>query len=218
MLFSVVIAEDHDVTRRGVRSLLETQTEGRVEATTNDGLDVRPLLEEHDPELLILDLGLPGLNGLDVLHELQPEDVNVLVLSMKDDDNYVTEALRKGALGYVLKGSPASDLIEGIRAVVKGERYLGDGLSDSLLETSADADLPTSRHERLTEREREILQMTGEGLTSKEVGEKLYISHRTVEKHRENIREKLDLDNAMEMVRYVVEHTPTPDGHKAVAV
>jgi DNA-binding NarL/FixJ family response regulator len=159
MLFSAVIAEDHDVTRRGVRSILETRMEARVAATTRDGLEVPSLLEEHAP-----------------------------------------------------------DLMEGIRAVVNGRRYLGEGLSDALLDLTEEAASAESRHEQLTSREREVLQLTGEGLTSKEIADQLYISHRTVEKHREHIREKLDLDHSMEMVRYVLEHTPNPEGNEAVAV
>jgi len=215
MLFSAVIAEDHDVTRRGVRSLLESQMEGRVCATTRDGLEVQPLLDEHDPDLLILDLGLPGLNGLDILHELNTDrqDLDILVLSVKDDDEYVVEALRNGASGYVLKGAPAEELMGGIRAVLKGEQYLGNGLPDTLVEQDPSVDEEVrDRHEILTDREREVLQLTGEGLTSKEIAEKLYISHRTVDKHRQNIREKLELDNAMEMVRYALKQNPVPEG------
>ena len=221
MLFSAVIAGDHDVTRRGVHSLLENQMEARVSATTRNGLEVLPLLDEHDPDLLILDLGLPGLNGLDILREIRTErqDLDILVLSIKDEDEYVAEALNNGASGYVLKGSPAEDLMEGIRTVMRGEQYLGKGLSPSLLDTDPSGnEHAKDRHESLTEREREILQLTGEGLTSKEIAEEIYISHRTVEKHRQNIREKLDLRNSMEMVRYAVEHSPTPEGNSKVSV
>jgi DNA-binding NarL/FixJ family response regulator len=221
MLFSAIIAEDHDVTRRGVRSLLETEMEARVSATTRDGLEVPALLDEHNPDLLILDIGLPGLNGLDILHEIKTErqDLEILVLSIKDEDAYVQEAFSNGASGYVLKGAPAEELMDGIRAVMNGETYLGDGLPDSLLETdpSVDEDV-RDRHEVLTEREREVLQLTGEGLTSKEIGRALHISHRTVDKHRQNIREKLGLRNSMEMVRYALEQNPTPDGNGDVSV
>jgi len=221
MLFSVVIAEDHDVTRRGVRSVLENRMEARVSATTRDGLEVKSLLDEHNPELLILDLGLPGLNGLDILQQVDTgrNGPNVLILSVKDEDAYVSEALNSGASGYVLKGSPATDLISGIRTVMSGERYLGNGLSDTLLRTDPQTDATAKeRYEELTSREREVLQLTAEGLTSKEIGEKLHISHRTAQKHQQNIREKLDLRNSAEMVRYVVEHNPTPDGNEVVAV
>jgi DNA-binding NarL/FixJ family response regulator len=123
MLFSAIIAEDHDVTRRGVRSLLETEMEARVSATTRDGLEVPALLDEHNPDLLILDIGLPGLNGLDILHEIKTErqDLEILVLSIKDEDAYVQEAFSNGASGYVLKGAPAEELMDGIRAVMNGE-------------------------------------------------------------------------------------------------
>jgi len=205
MLISALIAEDHDVTRQGLRGLLTNQLEARVDATTGDGLDVVPLVEEHEPDLLVLDLGLPHLNGLDILRRIETLSVplKVVVLSMHGEDAYVSEAFRLGASGYVLKGSPLSELTEAIRTVMKGQTYLSSDLSDELLEPDFSSGQETQdRYQTLTEREREVLHLTAEGYTSREIGEKLYISHRTVEKHRENIQAKLELRNSVEMATY----------------
>ena len=205
MLISAIIAEDHDVTRQGLRSLLSDQLEARVAATTGDGLDVVPLIEEHTPDLVILDLGLPHLNGLDILRKIErlPRQPKVIVLSMHGEDAYVSEAFQHSAAGYVLKGSPLSELTDAIQAVMKGKKYLSTDLSDDLLDGAASPDEPAhDRYQTLTEREREILQLTAEGYTSREIGEKLHISHRTVDKHRENVQAKLELRNTVEMATY----------------
>ena len=205
MLISAIIAEDHDVTRQGLHSLLSEQLEARVAATTGDGLDVVPLVKEHSPDLLILDLGLPHLNGLDILRKVQglPLPTKVIVLSMHGEDAYVSEAFQHGAAGYVLKGSPLSELTDAIQAVMKGKKYLSTDLSDDLLNDVTSPDEPAhDRYKTLTEREREVLQLTAEGYTSREIGDKLHISHRTVDKHRENVQAKLELRNTVEMATY----------------
>lgn len=205
MLLSAIIAEDHDLTRKGICSLLEDRLEARVDATTGDGLEVFPLVEEHDPDLLILDLGLPHLNGLDVLRKIQRKSLSVrtVVLSMHADDAHVSKAFELGASAYVLKGAPFDELLEAIRAVAAGDKYLSSGLSTDLIAPVRTAEERVEdRYERLTDREREVLQLTAEGYTSEEIGEHLYISPRTAEKHRENLRSKLELRNAREMAVY----------------
>lgn len=205
MLISALVAEDHDVTRQGLRSLLTDQLDARVVATTGDGLDVVPLVEEHEPDLLVLDLGLPHLNGLDILQNVQSLGLptKTIVLSMHGEDAYVSEAFEHGASGYVLKGSPLNELTDAIRAAMKGRKYLSSGLSEDLLTPEAAPDTePHDRYQTLTEREREVLQLTAEGYTSREIGEKLFISHRTVDKHRENVQAKLELRNTVEMATY----------------
>jgi DNA-binding NarL/FixJ family response regulator len=206
MLISAVVAEDHGVTRQGLRSLLSQKLDARVAATTGDGLEVIELVEEHEPDLLVLDLGLPHLNGLDILRRIRELSVptRVVVLSMYSEDSYVSEALELGAQGYVLKGSPFDELVTAIRTAMTGKTYLSDDLPDALLDeaTTKSPDATKDRYDTLTEREREILQLTAEGLTSREIGKKLFISHRTVDKHRENIQKKLELRNTVEMATY----------------
>lgn len=205
MLISALIVEDHDVTRQGLHSLLEDHLEARVVATTGEGLEAVPLIEKHEPDLVVLDLGLPGLNGLDILYKIQRLGVstNIVVLSMHGEDSYVSEAFQLGASGYVLKGSPLDELIDAIRTVMRGEKYISSELSEKLIESSTDTDSQAlDRYQTLTEREREVLQLTAEGYTSREIGEQLEISHRTVEKHRENVQAKLELRNTVEMAAY----------------
>ena len=213
MLISVVIAEDHDVTRRGLRAILTTKLDARVAAATETGTNVLSLLEEHTPDLLILDLGLPGLNGLDVLHKIQDRDVSVkvVILSMLSEDAYVKEAFLKGASGYVLKGAPPEDLITAIRAAMNGDRYLSEELSDAILDPDSSSSNPRDRYDTLTEREREVLQLVAEGLTSREIGDRLTISPRTVDKHRENLKAKLGLDNTAELTRFFLQRAPSRD-------
>jgi DNA-binding NarL/FixJ family response regulator len=215
MLVSALIAEDHDLTREGIRSLLENRLEARVAATTGDGLEVVSLLEEHNPDLLVLDLGLPHLSGLEILRTIRDRSlsVQVVVLSMHAEDAYVSDAFDLGVSAYVLKGDSTEELTAAIRAAVAGDRYLSSGLSAEVLASTRSAEGESGdRYERLTEREREVLQLTAEGYTSKEIGERLYISHRTVDKHRENIRAKLGLDSTVQMAAYAHRRglIPTP--------
>jgi DNA-binding NarL/FixJ family response regulator len=209
MLISVVIAEDHDVTRQGLQAVLTNRFEARIAGTTGDGVEVLPLVEEHDPDLLILDLGLPGLRGLEVLKRIDQRDlsVQVVVLSMHEDDAYVVEALRHGASAYVVKGSPMQELLEAIRAAMNGERYLSSNLPDSALDPPDPDQEPSDRYDTLTDRERDVLQLIAEGLTSKEIGERLHISPRTVDKHRQNLKAKLELRNTAELTRFFLEHS-----------
>lgn len=204
MLLTALIVEDHDVTRQGLKSLLEKQLEARVVGATGDGLEAIPLLEEHKPDLLILDLGLPSLNGLDILRKIQRLGLstNVVVLSMHGEDSYVAEAFQLGASAYVLKGAPLDELVEAIKTIMRGEKYVSSDLSEDLIAGEHTEDEVLDRYQTLTEREREVLHLTAEGHTSREIGEKLYISHRTVEKHRENVQSKLELRNTVEMATY----------------
>ncbi|MFB6249554.1 MAG: response regulator [Salinibacter sp.] len=209
MAFSALIAENHDPTRQGIRSLLTERLGAYVSASTSDGPEVFPLVDEHRPDLLVLDLGLPHLNGLNVLQKIQRTDLSPrsVVLSMYADETYVRKAFELGALGYVLKGTPLDELCTALRTALDGDHYLSSGLPDGLVEPARPPDAePDDRYGRLTEREREVLQLTAEGFTSSEVGNRFDISPRTVEKHRENIRRKLDLRNVVEMAAYVHRH------------
>jgi DNA-binding NarL/FixJ family response regulator len=214
MLATALVAEDHDITREGLRSFLTEQLDARVVATTGDGLDVAPLVKKYEPDLLLLDLGLPHLNGLDVLRKIQKQGLStkVVILSMYGEDSYVSEAFELGAAGYVLKGSPLDELADAIEAAMQGKTYLSSGLSAALLTDRTRCESKTGdRFETLTDREREVLQLTAEGYTSQEIGEKLHISHRTVDKHRENVQAKLELRNVVEMATYAYRRGLIPE-------
>lgn len=205
MAVSVVIAEDHDVTRAGLRSLLEAEPGLTVVATTNDGCDAVSLLHEHHPDLAVLDLELPGRDGLAILQQLRKWNlaVQIIIFSMHGEDSYVSEAFRLGASGYVLKGAPLKELTKAIQSVLAGKRYLSGDLPERLLGSDDESEETyLIRHEALTPRELEILQLTAEGYTNREIGNQLSISHRTVDKHRENIQKKLGVRNTVEMAAY----------------
>lgn len=204
--WTAIIVEDHPIVRQGLRMLLERQGY-QVVAETGDGLEALQLIEMHQPRLLLLDLSLPGLNGLEVLRQAQQRahSMRVLVLSMYDDDAYVVEALRSGAMAYVLKGSPVEELVRALEALYQGRRYLSAPLSERLLAQAKEAPTPRDPYETLTSRERQILHLTAEGYTSREIAERLFISPRTVEKHRENLMEKLGLHSQAELIHYAVQ-------------
>ncbi|ACY49315.1 response regulator [Rhodothermus marinus] len=204
--WTAIIVEDHPIVRQGLRTLLERQG-CQVVAETGDGLEALQLIETHQPRLLLLDLSLKGLNGLEVLRQARrrARSMRVLVLSMYDDDAYVVEALRGGAMAYVLKGSPVEELVQALEALYQGRRYLSAPLSERLLaQAEAPQDL-RDPYETLTDRERQILHLTAEGYTSREIAERLFISPRTVEKHRENLMAKLDIHSQAELIHYAVQ-------------
>lgn len=212
MMISIVIGEDHDIMRQGIAALLENSLGARVVGDTGDGLDVLPLVEQHEPDLLILDLSMPGLNGLDVLRQInrRAPATTTIVLSMHGEDPYVVEALALGAAGYVLKGAHADELLRAVRTVVQGKRYLSSDLPEHLRQSATHAAQTSTRYENLTDREREVLQLIAEGLTSREIGERLFISHRTVEKHRQNLMAKLEVNNTAEIVRFALQRGLVP--------
>lgn len=209
-MLSIIIAEDHPVTREGLRSLLEHRMECSIVASTGDGLRVCPLLEEHTADVLILDLDLPGLNGLDVLRKIQPMDLptRVLVFSAREHPFYLQKARRLGASGYVLKGEPVETVVEAAQAAARGDTHF----TDETLAVSGQPATGPDPQEALTEREREVLQLTAEGYTCAEIGERLGISPRTAEKHRERLREKLQAKNVVELASYVYRRGLLP-GH-----
>lgn len=206
MLFSTLIAEDDDVTRQGLRFLLEDRLGSQVVATTEDSERIVPLLDLHGPDLLVLDLELPDLNGPALLQTIQSQalSVRVLAFSVYRGDPHVVDALRLGAAGYVVKGAALDEVEDAVRTIMSGKTYLSEEISEDLIEEKG-PDVGLDPYKTLTDREREVLQLTARGRTSQEVGSRLHISHRKVEKHRERILEKLDLRNTVELTAYVHE-------------
>jgi DNA-binding NarL/FixJ family response regulator len=206
-MISVVIADDHEVVRRGVRSILESAGEYRVMAEVADGLSAVQAVEKHRPGLLFLDLSLPRLHGIDVLRQVRQHcpQTRVLVLSMHNDEPYVIEALRSGAAAFVLKGSESLEIARALEEVKAGRRYLSGPLSewaiDALATKAADNADPLGS---LSPREREVLQLAAEGCGNPEIAEKLFISPRTSETHRANLMRKLGLQTATDLVRFAI--------------
>lgn len=210
---TTVIADNHDVTRWGVRSAVEGM-QGQVVAAAETGLEAVSALDEHEPDVLILSLRLPHLNGLDVLYYLQQKDRSVksVVLTACEEERRVREVFERGAHAYVRKRDSLEELCTAIGAVRRGERYLSNALPEEyMVESGSTETLESDPYRILTMREREVVQMTAEGYTSREVGTQLGISPRTVEKHRENIKKKLGLRSVVEMADYAYQRGFLPD-------
>jgi DNA-binding NarL/FixJ family response regulator len=204
---TVILADDHEVVRRGVRSILEADGTFKVLAEVADGLSAVQAVEKHKPTLLFLDLSMPRLHGLEALRQVRTASPNtrVLVLSMHNDEPYVIEALRAGAMAYILKGSESTEIARAVAEVVAGRRYLSAPLSEraiaALTSRTPDQADPLNA---LTPREREVLSLAAEGLSTTEMAEKLFISPRTAETHRTNLMQKLGLQSQTDLVRFAI--------------
>ena len=207
MSVRVALIDDHPIVRQGLRNLLQTEPSLSVVGEADDGIAGVELVLRARPDVLIVDLMMPGLNGLDLIRQVlksQPK-LRILVLSMQSADSYVVEALGCGAAGYVLKETGPSEIIQAISAVVAGERYLSPKLSERLLNASSGKKKISDPYETLTPREREILHLVIEGNTSPQIAKRLVLSPRTVELHRSRIMKKLDLHNQTDIFRYALE-------------
>lgn len=208
----LVLAEDHQIVRQGFHALLEGAADVEVVAETGDGAEAVRLVERLRPDVLVLDLGLPGLDGLEVARRVRARapEVRVVILSMHAHEGYVAEAVRAGTAAYVLKEAGVSDLVAALHAVLSGERYFSEGVAPPLEEPNDGAPAVTSRYETLTPREREVLQLVGEGLTSAQIAARLFLSPRTIDAHRRNILAKLDLTTPADLVRYALRRGLSP--------
>jgi DNA-binding NarL/FixJ family response regulator len=204
---TVVLADDHEIVRQGVRSLLESAGAFQILAEVSDGLAAVQAAEKLKPGLLFLDLSLPRLHGIQALRQVRAASPNtkVIILSMHNDEPYVIEALRGGAMAYILKGSESAEILHAAHEVMAGRRYLSAPLSEwairALTEKNADESDPLSA---LTSREREVMQLAAEGVGSSEIAEKLFISPRTAESHRTNLMRKLGLQTQTDLVRFAI--------------
>jgi len=208
---SIILAEDHVVLRQGLRSLLDKTPGFDVVAEASDGMEAIRLVQETIPALLIIDLTMPRLNGMNAIREIKRihPDIKIIVLTVHAAEEYVFESLKAGADGYVLKGADFSELVIAIETVLKGKIYLSPDISDTVvmgyLKGGAGIE-PISCKENLTQREQEVLKLVAEGYKNREIAEILCVSIKTVEKHRENIKHKLDLHSTSAMTAYAIEH------------
>lgn len=203
----LVLADDHHVVRQGLKLVLATEPDFELVAEAGDGEEAVRCVEQHRPDVLVLDLMLPRLHGLEVCRQVSRScpGTRIVVLSSHADGPYVQEAVRNGALGYVLKDSTAADLVGAIRSVMEGKRYLSEALMEKVLQGYADpSSKQTDEYESLTPRERLVLQLAAEGCTSNEIAEKLFISPRTAETHRANLMRKLALASQTHLVRFAI--------------
>lgn len=205
---TIVLADDHHIVRQGFRSLLENQEGFSVLAEAGDGLEAVKVTAALKPDVLVVDLVMPCLNGLDVTRQVAKLSPNTraIILSMYMDEPYVIEALQNGAWGYVLKESNISDLVKAIREVAEGRHYLGSPLSELAITAYREKtkSVLLDPYNTLTSREREVLQLVAEGHTNSDIAAKLFISQRTVESHRASMMQKLSISSRADVVAYAM--------------
>jgi two-component system, NarL family, response regulator NreC len=214
MTVTVLLADDHPIVRQGMTHLLEAEPDVKIVGEASDGVQAVQLTEKYRPNVLIVDMMMPGLNGLEVLRQVKDRSPSTccIVLSMQSADAYVVEALKAGALGYVLKETGPSELLNAVHQVLQGKRYLSPKLSERLIDVLLHAtdQATVDSYETLTNREREVLQMASEGMSAAEIAKKLSISPRTAELHRSRMMNKLRLHNQTELVRYALKRGILP--------
>jgi DNA-binding NarL/FixJ family response regulator len=206
----ILLADDHALVRRGLRMVLEAQPDLQVVAEVGDGAQAVERGLQDDVDLAVIDITMPRMTGLHAareLHRRRPE-LRILMLSMHENERYLHEALKAGASGYVLKSVADRDLVEAVRAAMRGEKFLYPGARTPLIEDflhRARQDLPL-REDPLTPREQEVVKLVAEGYTNKQIAETLVISEKTVERHRANILDKLGMRDRVELTRYAIRH------------
>lgn len=208
-MIRILLADDHTIMRCGLRLLLERHPDLQVIAEAANGREAVQLAEEHRPDIAVMDVGMPHLNGLEAARQMavRAPETRVIVLSMHSDESYVVRALKAGARGYLLKDSAEADLVDAIKAIRDGKNFFSPAIAEVLnrdyiskLERQGVED----SYELLTTREREILQLIAEGRGNKEVAAMLHLSLHTVDTHRGNIMEKLNLHSVPELILYAV--------------
>lgn len=206
--YTIILADDHVMMRDGIKSLINAIDGLAVIGEAGDGFELLNLLKKNSPDMVILDISMPGMRGIEAAREIRltTPDVAVLILSMHKREEFLSMALAAGAKGYLLKEDTGDELIEAIDRVRKGETYLSRKLANEFSSTiiSICRGNPNATPDPLTPRERQVIQMIAEGHTDREISEKLYISIRTVHRHHANIRSKLKLKHTADLVRYAI--------------
>lgn len=214
MSITILLADDHRIFRAGLRPLLAAQADLTVVAEADDGLAALALAREKLPDIAVLDITMPGMNGLEVTRHLAREapSVRVIILSMHSDRRYVLEALRAGARGYLLKDAGFEDLLIAVRAVADGRLHLGASVGEQVIRDylSLAGDRQDGVFSVLTGREREVLQLLAEGLATKEIADRLSLSAKTIETHRKAVMDKLEIHSVAELTKYAIREGLTP--------
>ncbi|MEN8614569.1 response regulator transcription factor [Dehalogenimonas sp. THU2] len=210
MTVTIFLADDHSVVRSGIRAVLEGQNDFEVIGESSDGLESVQLVEKLHPDVLIVDLMLHGISGIEVCRQVvkRSNRTCVILLSMYGNETYVQGALRAGAKGYLLKESTVDELVAAVRDVMTGRHYLSSALSQRAIESyikQTENDAVVDPYEQLSTREREVLHMVVRGHTGADIAKRLFISPRTVEAHRANLMRKLNLKNHSQLLRYALQ-------------
>ena len=217
MTVRILIADDHKILREGLKSLLGNKPGFAVVAEAEDGLSAFDGVKKHKPDIAILDIGMPGLNGIEVTRKIRSEmaETKVIALSMHADRRFVMGVLEAGANGYLLKDSAFEELVTAVRAVAKGRMYLSPSIAETVVKSSLEK---SDRGQQgsgvlLSGREREVLQMIAEGKSTKEIAFKLFVSTKTVETHRKQIMDKLNIRTIAGLTKYAIREGLTSLGN-----
>lgn len=205
----ILIADDHTLLRNGICAILEDEPDMQIVGEASDGREAVRLATQLKPHVLLMDIAMPLLNGLEATRQIKREhpEINILVLTMYDHEEYFRQMLEVGASGYIIKRAAASELVSAIRAVYNGEAVLSPAITRLLLEDYLSHDTRTDKEDpnALSSREREVLQLIAEGKTSREVAEILHLSVKTVQSHRTSLMQKLDLHDRGELIKYAIQ-------------
>jgi DNA-binding NarL/FixJ family response regulator len=208
MTITVLLADDHTVVRDGLRVLLEAQGDIAVTATTGDGREAVQLAKQHQPHVAVLDISMPGLNGIEATRQIRAasHETRVVILSIHSTAEQIYRAIQAGALGYLLKESAGAEVVTAVRAVADGKRYLSQKITDAVLTDYLLHKREKSPLESLSGREREVLQLTVEGKSAAQVADVLSLSPKTVETYRSRLMQKLGVSNLPALVKFAIQH------------
>ena len=212
----IIIADDHSVVRSGLRLLLQSSPDFTVVAEAEDGEEAVALVDRHKPDVVVMDISMPKLNGIEatgIMKQSNPE-LKIIILTVHEDEEYVYQMLRAGASGYVLKSAGKKEIFAAIESALSGERFFSPGISKLIIEgfikrdkeqLQAQEQLQMHSKQQLTKREIEVLQYIAQGFTNRKIAEALFLSIRTINTHRTNLMQKLDIHDTARLVRYAIE-------------
>ena len=216
----IIIAEDATIVREGLYLILSANPDYAIVAEATNGLEAVSLARKHTPDLILMDLSMPRMNGMTAIGEIKKENpqVRILVLTVHKSDEFIAAALDAGADGYILKDAGRPELMLAVKSVLEGKKYISPGITETLIHgyLGSQTARPRTLAASLTHREREILKLIAEGLKSREIGDLLCISIKTVEKHRENIMQKLDIHNLPALTSFAIDNGLVAHGEMKV--
>ncbi len=208
MAMQILLADDHRLLREGIQRILEDEDDMHIAMEAENGRDAVRLALEHQIDIVLMDISMPELNGIEASLQILRDkpDIKILILSMHSDRRFVDRALKAGVCGYLLKNSAVAEVVDAIHRVVEGKIYLSPGITDIVVENYVRRPAPkeTSVATQLTLREREVLQLLAEGNTTKEIASRLHVSDKTVEVHRQHIMDKLNLHSIAQLTKYAI--------------
>jgi len=207
----VLVADDHAIIREGLRVMLGNQPDMEVVGSAANGREAVRLVDEHEPDVVVIDISMPELNGIEAISQMLPRHphIKVIVLFIHETKPYVYRTLKAGAKGYLFKETAGLEVVEAVRAVYRGERYLSQRISDLLTNVAfrnLEVPIEVSPLEQLSPREREILQLVAEGKTSQEIAERLSISPKTVDTYRSRLMRKIGVEDVAGLVKFAIQH------------